>query len=67
MTNKELEEKIFEYGHVMYRLGRMETDDQASTREYNKFTSMKEELIKEFDQFFKKDNSKLKMSLNFDV
>ena len=53
MNKKELEELIYDYGHVMYRLGRMETDDKASTKEYNNMTNKKEELTKKFDEFFK--------------
>jgi hypothetical protein len=52
MTTKELEEKIYEYGHVMYRLGRMETDGNTTTKEYNKFCNEKEKLVKEFDEHF---------------
>ena len=65
MPNNELEELIFEYGHIMYRLGRMETDGNASTKEYNKFCDMKEKLIKQFDEHFKIDSSKLKKALIF--
>ena len=53
MQNKELEEKIYEFGQVMYRLGRMETDDKESTKEYNKFCKMREEITKDFDEHFK--------------
>jgi hypothetical protein len=63
MTNKELEEKIYEYGHVMYRLGRMETDEKESTKDYNKFCKMKEELVNEFNSHFNTSVSKLKASL----
>jgi hypothetical protein len=42
MSNKEFEEYIYEYGHVMYRIGRMETDDNSSTKEYNNMTKKKE-------------------------
>lgn len=63
MTNKELEEKIYEYGHVMYRLGRMETDEKESTKDYNKFCKMKEELVNEFNNHFNTSVSKLKASL----
>lgn len=55
MTNKEIEEAIYEYGHVMYRLGRMETDDKASTKEYNKYCQMKETLVNNFVNHFKSD------------
>lgn len=53
MTTNQLEEIIYEYGHVMYRLGRMETDDKASTKEYNKFLAQKEKIVEEFKQYFK--------------
>ena len=64
MTNKELQEKIYDYGHVMYRLGRMETDEKESTKEYNKFCKMKEEITKDFDEHFDNSiNQKLKNTL----
>lgn len=53
MDNKTLEEKIYEFGQIMYRLGRMETDDKESTKEYNKFCKMREDITKEFDSHFK--------------
>ena len=65
MLNKDIEELIYEYGHVMYRLGRMETDGNASTKEYNKYCDMKEKLVKQFDEYFKSDVEKLKKSLVF--
>ena len=55
MNNKDLEELIYEYGHVMYRLGRMETDGNASTKEYNKFCDMRDKLKKQFDSHFSND------------
>jgi len=57
MENKTLEEKIYEFGQVMYRLGRMETDGKDSTKEYNKMSKMREDLTKEFDGHF--NSSKL--------
>jgi len=65
MDNKTLEEKIYEFGHVMYRLGRMETDGKESTKEYNKFCKMREDLTKEFDEHFKSPliNKKLAKSM----
>jgi hypothetical protein len=65
MENKILEEKIYEFGHVMYRLGRMETDGKESTKEYNKFCKMREDLTKEFIEHFKtsKINKKAAQSL----
>jgi hypothetical protein len=53
MKKQDIEEMIYEYGHVMYRLGRMETDGQDSQKEYNKKTKEKEELVKEIDEFLK--------------
>lgn len=61
MDNKTLEEKIYEFGQIMYRLGRMETDDKESTKEYNKFCKMREDITKEFDLHFK--SSKLDKKL----
>jgi hypothetical protein len=57
MTNKDLEAKIYEFGQVMYRLGRMETDGKDTTKEYNKMVKSREELTKEFDFHF--NSSKL--------
>lgn len=51
---KHFQEIIFEYGQVMYKLGRMETDDKESTKEYNQYCKKKEELTKKIDEFFKK-------------
>lgn len=47
-------EVIFEYGHVMYRLGRLETDEKETTKEYNKLLKQKEELTKQIGEFFQK-------------
>jgi hypothetical protein len=53
VTKKEFEELVYEYGHVMYRLGRMETDGLDSTsKEYNKMDKRKEELRKIIAEFF---------------
>lgn len=53
MKRNELEEIVYDFGHVMYRLGRMETDGNSSTKEYNQMTKRKEELAKQLDEFFK--------------
>lgn len=63
MTNKELEEKIYEYAQIMYRIGRMETDDKASTKEYNKACKDREDLMKEFDSHFNTNVAKLRSTL----
>jgi hypothetical protein len=43
----------------------METDDKASTKEYNKFCKDREDLTKEFDEYFKTPsiNKKLASSM----
>lgn len=46
----------------MYRLGRMETDGNSSTKEYNNMTKRKEELAKKFDEFFKFADKKMFLS-----
>ena len=66
MSNTELEELIFEYGHVMYRLGRMETDGNASTKEYNKYCVMKEKIVRQIDDYFK-STVKLRKAINLNV
>jgi len=47
-----IEEQVYEFGHVMYKLGRMETDEKSSTKEYNQYVKKREELTKIFDEFF---------------
>ena len=51
--NKELENAVYEYGHIMYKIGRMETDGKESSKEYNKLIKEKEMLVNFFDQLFK--------------
>ncbi len=68
MKNTDIEELIYEYGHVMYRLGRMETDGNTSTKEYNKFCDMRDKLKIQFDEYFdsgKYKNLKESMGINF--
>jgi len=50
MINEEL---IFEFGNVMYKIGRLETDDKKSTKEYNQYCKKREELTKKISEFFK--------------
>jgi hypothetical protein len=52
MTKDKLEESIYEFGHVMYRIGRLETDGKDTQKEYNKLLKQKEELTKLFGEFF---------------
>ena len=56
----DIEDLIYEYGETMKHIGRCETNDKSSTKEYNKLISKKEDLIKKFDLYFK--NSKKKMN-----
>jgi len=62
MTNKDLEAKIYEFGQILYRLGRMETDDKASTKDYNKLCKQREDLTKEFDEHFKSPTMNRKLA-----
>lgn len=55
ISNKELESLIYEFGQVMYKLGRLETDGKESQKEYNQYTKKREELTKRFDEFFCKN------------
>ena len=53
ISNKELENAIYEFGQVMYKIGRLETDGKQTQKEYTQYTKKREELIKKFDEFFK--------------
>jgi hypothetical protein len=55
MNNRELEELIYEYGETMKHIGRCETNDKSSTKEYNKLLSQKEKIVSRFDSYFKGD------------
>lgn len=52
-SNKELEELIYEFGHVMKCIGKCETDEKTSMKEYTKLISKKDQIIKDFDAYFK--------------
>lgn len=53
LNSKELEEFIYEYGHIMYQIGRAETDDKIHTKDYNKLVSRKEKIVETFNDHFK--------------
>jgi len=55
ISNKELENTIYEFGQVMYKLGRLETDGKESQKDYNQYVKKREELTKKFDEFFHKN------------
>ena len=53
ILNKEFEDIVYEYGHTMYKLGRLETDGlDSSNKEYNKLDKRKEELRSIIAEFF---------------
>ena len=56
MTNKALEEAIYEFGAVMYQIGRYETDGKDTTKEYNKLVKQKESLKETFEDHFQSNN-----------
>jgi len=53
MSNKELEELIYEYGETMKHIGRCETDGKSGMKEYNKLLNEKEKIVEKFDKYFK--------------
>jgi|TARA_R110000868_G_scaffold8508_2_gene44004 hypothetical protein len=63
MDNKTLEELIYEFGQVLYRIGRLETDGKDTQKDYNKQVKRKEELMNLFEDHFKSPNKKLSQSL----
>jgi hypothetical protein len=63
MSNKDLEELIYDYGQVLYRLGRIETDGKETQKDYNKLTKRKEELMNLFDNHFNCSSKKLAQTL----
>ena len=63
MTNRELEELIYEYGETLKHIGRCETDGKTGMKEYNKLILQKEKIVEKFDKYFKGD-SKVKKVLN---
>jgi hypothetical protein len=51
--NTDLEELIFEFANIMYKLGRLETDGKNTTKEYNQYCKKREELTKVIGEFLK--------------
>lgn len=64
MNTNELEDLVYEYGHVMYRIGRMETDEKQTIKEYTKLVTQKEKIVEQFKTYFKPAN-KLSKTLGF--
>ena len=63
MTNKKLEEMIYDYGETLKHIGRCETDGKTSLKEYNKLVDHKEKLVEQFIEHFN-TNSKMASTLN---
>jgi len=53
ITSSNMEEVVYEFGNVQYRLGRLETDGRDSGKDYNRLMKRKEELGKIIAEFFK--------------
>lgn len=53
MHKDELENLIYEYGHLQYKLGRMETDEKIGMKEYTKISDKKDQILKEISSYFK--------------
>jgi len=52
INESNMEEVVYEFGNVQYKLGRLETDGRDSDKVYNKLLKRKEELSKIIDKFF---------------
>ena len=63
MTNKKLEEMIYDYGETLKHIGKFETDEKTSLKEYNKLVDHKEKLVEQFNEHFN-SNSKMANTLN---
>jgi hypothetical protein len=57
----DIEEAVYEFGQVMYKIGRFETDGKDTHKEYNKLLKRKKELTEIFDEFFNSNLKKLKV------
>jgi hypothetical protein len=57
----DIEEAVYEFGQVMYKIGRFETDGKDTNKEYNKLLKRKKELTEMFDEFFNSNLKKLKV------
>ena len=53
ITSSNMEEVVYEFGNVQYRLGRLETDGRDSGKDYNRLMKRIEELGKIIAEFFK--------------
>lgn len=53
IDKENIEEVIFEYGNVQYKIGRLETDGKETEKDYNKLVKRKEKLTEIIGEFFK--------------
>lgn len=56
-----IEEAVYEFGQVMYKIGRFETDGKNTHKDYNKLVKRKKELTELFDEFFNSNFKKVKV------
>jgi len=54
---------IYDYGETLKHIGKFETDEKTSLKEYNKLVDHKEKLVEQFNEHFN-SNSKIAQSLN---
>lgn len=57
----DIEEAVYEFGQVMYKIGRFETDGKDTHKDYNKLLKRKKELTELFDEFFNSNSKKVKV------
>ena len=57
----DIEETVYEFGQVMYKIGRFETDGKDTHKDYNKLVKRKKELTELFDEFFNSNSKKVKV------
>ena len=58
MNLNTFEDMVYEYGYLQYKIGRMETDDKASMKEYSKLVDQKDKLKLLIANFLKEFKSK---------
>jgi hypothetical protein len=62
LNSVELEELIYEYGHVQYQIGRAETDEKANTKHYDKLLAQKQKIQDKFQVYFIANNKSKKFN-----
>ena len=54
---------IYDYGETLKHIGKFETDEKTSLKEYNKLVDHKEKLVEQFNEHYN-SNSKMANTLN---